>query len=333
MLDLTLQHERKWRTIIYKERSFPASLDGLTVALKRLPEAHPEYEKLKQRVASTKAGYGGEQELDRILGNYTFPMPTHIFNDVSLSSSSLFQIDTLILTPEFALICEVKNISGELSVTENPPQLLRVANNGQISGFPSPIAQLTNTCQLFEDWLSAKNISLPVFGCVVLAYPKQRLSIFKTDVPFLFPSIIPQHVRSLYKNHPQLSIAEFEGLAKRIVKEHRPYVPKPISIIYSIKPEDFLTGVVCPSCDSLGMKKSGRFWCCPSCRTRSTTAHRQAIHDWYHLFEGPLTNEECRRFCGVQCSQFMRRTLLNMNLTPVGATKNRGYIKENIRHH
>lgn len=318
--------------IIYKERSFPTALEGLTVALSRLPETHPMYGKIKQRAASIKAGYGGEQELDRVLGNYTFPMSTHILNDVSLSSSSLFQIDTLILTQEFALICEVKNIAGDLSITENPPQLLRMSINGEILGFPSPIAQLTNTCQLFEDWLSAKNINLPVLGCVVLAYPKQRLSLFKTTVPILFPSIIPQHIRSLYTNHPLLSPEDFESLARRIVKEHRPYSPKPVADTYSIPPEDFLTGVACPACHSLGMMKNGQFWNCPSCRNRSTTAHQQAILDWFHLFGGPLTNKECRRFCHVHCSQFTRRTLLNMNLVPVGASKNRGYIKRNSSH-
>ncbi|WP_432354202.1 nuclease-related domain-containing protein [Sporosarcina sp. A2] len=254
-------------------------------------------------------------------------MPTHILNDVSLSSSTLFQIDTLILTPEFALICEVKNIAGELSITENPPQLLRIAENGQFSGFPSPIAQLTNTCQLFEDWLTLQNITLPVIGCVVLAYPKQRLSIFKTDVHVLFPSIIPQYVRSLYKGQPLLSCEEFENLSKLLVKQHRPFSPKPIASTYSIDPDNFLTGVACPSCNLVGMIKSGRFWNCPRCKTRSTTAHQRSIQEWFLLFEGPLTNAECRRFCRVQCSQFTRRTLLNMKLTPVGATKNRGYVK------
>lgn len=254
-------------------------------------------------------------------------MPVHILNDVSLSSSALFQIDTLILTPEFAMICEVKNIAGELSIIKNPPQLLRTADNGQVSGFPSPIAQLKNTCQLFEDWLTARSIDLPVVGSVVLAYPKQRLSIFTTDVPVLFPSMIPQHIRSLYKQEPLLSPEELEGLADRVAKEHRPYVPKPISISYSINPKDFRTGVLCPSCDSFGMKKSGRFWICPFCKARSKTAHLNAIHDWFHLFEGPLTNEECRRFCQLHCSQFTRRTLLGMKLVPVGANKNRGYIK------
>ncbi|WP_158541033.1 nuclease-related domain-containing protein [Sporosarcina sp. BI001-red] len=290
------------------------------------------YETLKQRAVSIKAGFGGEQELDRVLENYEFPMSTYILNDVSLSSSSLFQIDTLILTPEFALICEVKNIAGELSVTENPPQLLRITESGRISGFPSPLAQLTNTCQLFEDWLTAKNINLPVLGCVVLAYPKQRLSIFKTTVPILFPSIIPQHVRSLYTNQPLLSTEELQSLAQSIVKEHRSYAPNPISTTYSIKPKDFLTGVDCPLCNTLGMTKKGQFWVCPSCNHQCTTAHQQAILDWFLLFEGPLTNNECRRFCEIHCSQFTRQALLNMNLTPVRATKNRGYIKQHTQH-
>ena len=294
-----------------------------------MPETHPKYNTIKQRIAAVQAGYGGEQELDRVLENYSFPMPIRLLNDVSLSSCSLFQIDTLILTPEFALICEVKNISGDLSITENPPQLLRVSETGQLSGFPSPIAQLSNTCQLFEDWLIARDLPLPVYGCVVLAYPKQRLNLFETEVPVLFPSTVPMHIRSLYQGHHLLLKEELDELTNQILRSHRSFVPKPISTTYQIQPSDFLTGVACPSCGSVGMLRGRKLWICKFCKTQSSSAHQQTIRDWFLLFEGSLTNAEYRRFCRLPCQQTARRMLLSSQLIPVGARKNRSYQKSN----
>ena len=320
-------NERKFSVIVRKRRSPPVQLPALLAALHRLPETHQKYHLLKQRIASTQAGYGGEQELDKVLENYSFPMPLRVFQDISLSSSSLFQIDTLILTPEFALICEVKNMSGELSITENPPQLLRVSDDGQLTGFPSPISQLLNTCQLFEDWLIARDTPLPVYGCVVLAYPKQRLTLFDTDVPVLFPSTVPMHIRSLYQEHPLLLPKELDELSVQILHAHRNFKPKPISVTYDIHPDDFLTGVACPSCGHLGMIRNRKVWKCKACGTQSSSAHQQTIHDWFLLFDGALTNAEYRRFCRLPCQQTARRMLLSMNLIPVGAKKNRSYRK------
>ncbi len=72
-------------------------------------------------------------------------MKYRVLHDVSLTSSTPFQIDTLFVTPTYAVVFEVKNISGELKIVNNPPQLIRVLNNGEVKGFNSPITQVENT--------------------------------------------------------------------------------------------------------------------------------------------------------------------------------------------
>ncbi|QTD43486.1 nuclease-related domain-containing protein [Sporosarcina sp. Te-1] len=116
-----------------------------------------------------QAGFGGEQELDKIFERYSFSVNYRVFHDLSLISSTPFQLDTLYITPWYALIFEVKNMSGELLVTDNPPQLIQTSESGQVSRFQSPITQLENNCALFTEWLRQRDFTLPVYGAIVLA--------------------------------------------------------------------------------------------------------------------------------------------------------------------
>ncbi|WHT48470.1 nuclease-related domain-containing protein [Sporosarcina thermotolerans] len=145
--------EKEWTIFIHKRRKAPLLLEGLEAAIRRLQIYHEMVPVLRSKHAAVKAGFGGEQELDKVFESYSFSMKHGIFNDLSLSSSAFFQVDTLFITPWYAVLFEVKNISGELTVTENPPQLIRTLDSGQVSGFKSPIAQLQSNCELFQDWL------------------------------------------------------------------------------------------------------------------------------------------------------------------------------------
>ena len=94
-------------------------LEGLYAAIRRLPLGHGTLPVLETAYASRKAGFGGEQQLDKVFENYSFPMKYRVLHDVSLTSSAHFQIDTLFVTPTYAVIFEVKNISGELKIVNN----------------------------------------------------------------------------------------------------------------------------------------------------------------------------------------------------------------------
>ena len=73
--------------------------------------------------------------MDKVFENYSFSMKYRVLHDVSLTSTTRFQIDTLFITPTYTVIFEVKNISGELKIVNNPPQLNRVLNNWEVKGF------------------------------------------------------------------------------------------------------------------------------------------------------------------------------------------------------
>lgn len=322
--------------IILKERTPPILIEGLEAAIRRIPHHHSAIPKIQAKLASIKAGFGGEEELDRVLRDYQFPANTLILNDLSLSSRTFFQIDSLLLTPEFAVICEVKNIAGELSVKENPPQLLRIADDGKISGFISPLAQVENTCSLFKDWLLCRDIDIPVYGCVVLAYAKQRITAPTTKIPILFPRLVPNYVRSLLTGKSILSNEDLFQLTKSLMDGHKEYVPDSICSMFTISPDTIYSGVACPACERLGMSKHGRGWYCTACKTRSNNAHIQAIRDWFMLFDEPLTNNSCRSFLGIKNPRTTLNLITSMGLTPIGNNRGRTYTlqlrKQSMKH-
>lgn len=297
-------------------------LEGLRAAIQRLPweDVH-----VQQKYAVVQAGFGGEQQLDYVFERYKFPMNYRVLHDLSLTSHTPFQIDTLLITPSYAIVFEVKNIAGELKVLVNPPQLQRTLGNGEVSGFKSPIIQVRNNCQLLQDWLRARNIELPIYGAVVLAYSKQRIELLDTSIPFLFPEGVPLYIRNLPVTPQLLEENAFEKLTAELLASHQEFIPQPICKMFPYLANDFKSGVVCPSCQKLSMEKRLRNWRCLSCREISGDAHKQAIRDWFLLYGGKMTNRECRKFLGIESPQKAYRLLQSMDLEVEGGNRNRTY--------
>ncbi|MCG7343625.1 NERD domain-containing protein [Sporosarcina sp. ACRSL] len=293
--------------------------------MRRLPSYHEAIPVLRSKHVAVQAGFGGEQELDKVFESYAFSMKHGIFHDLSLASSTYFQVNTLFITPWYAVLFEVKNIAGELTVTENPPQLIRVLDSGEVSGFKSPIAQLESNCELFQDWLYSRNISLPVYGAVVLAYARQRIEVFDTNIPVLFPSAVPTFIRKLPTTSPLLDDDTFTDLVSQLSSSHREFIPSPICETYSIRRSDIRTGVICSECKTLGMTWHKRKWECMNCGFRCSEAHIQAIRDWFLLFGGKMTNKDCREFLHLERQQNANRLLRDMDLHTEGANRNRTY--------
>lgn len=280
---------------------------------------------LQQKYAQVKAGFRGERQLDAVFERYQFPLNYRIFHDLSLRSSTPFQIDTLLITPSYAVIFEVKNISGELKVLVNPPQLQRTSENGEVSGFKSPITQVRNNCQLLQDWLRLRNVELPIYGAVVLAYTKQRIELMDTSIPFLFPESVPLFVRNLPTTPELLAEETFEKIIKELLIDHAEYIPQPIAKMFPHVANHFRPGVICPSCEKISMEKRMRSWHCLSCGHINKSAHKQAIRDWFLLYGGTMRNRDCRKFLEIDNSQKVYRLLQSMDLEVSGANRNRMY--------
>ena len=52
---------------------------------------------------------------------------------------------------------------------------------------------------------------------------------------------------------------------------------------------------------------------------------KQAMQDWFNIFQETITNEEFRKFLGIESNVYISKLFANMNLEAVGNTRNRQY--------
>lgn len=299
-------------------------------AISRLPANHEQLSMLQSQHASRVAGFFGEKQVDRVFQSYTFEMKNRIFNGLSLKSSTNFQIDSLFLTPSYAVIFETKNIAGSITVKTNPPQLVQTLDDGTSRSYVSPVTQVQNNMELLRDWFHDQTVSIPIYGVIVLAFPKKEVHLIDIDTTFLYPAAIPTYLRQIPMTPPSLDDQAFHKITQKLLDDDSSFIPNPISTTYNIQKEDFLTGVVCPSCRLMGMVKYKGGWLCNKCSSKNKDAHRQAIRDWFLLFGGQMTNKDCREFLQISDRHTAIRVLKSMNLETLGEKRNTEYAIKNF---
>ncbi|WP_164525632.1 nuclease-related domain-containing protein [Siminovitchia acidinfaciens] len=272
---------------------------GIQASIKRLHPKHEAIPILSTKEFSLEAGIAGEAKLAEILHKHSYPFEHRILHDLSLLFPSSFQIDSLFLTQFYTIIFEVKNIGGRLEFKENPPQLVRTRETGEVDGFESPAAQVERIGDLLGAWFKEHGINIPVYRVVVLAYPRQIVDRPPAKTPVLFPSHVPQFIRDLPRKKPILDYRTFNWLSEKLVASHHNYIPRPVCDIYNIPRRDIRTGVICPGCGAIGMMKIARSWRCRSCGCLDHKAHERSVRDWFLIMGREMTNRDCREFLRV----------------------------------
>ena len=128
--------------MIMKEKTISLKAVGLEALLRRLPQNHPRYADMENELRKTRAGDNGERILADVFQKYKFPFKHYIFHDLNLQSTGKFQLDTLFLSSQGAVIFEMKNIAGRISFPEAHNQMTRTLENGQVDAFECPSVQL-----------------------------------------------------------------------------------------------------------------------------------------------------------------------------------------------
>ena len=310
--------------ICIKSRDPSLKLEGLISSQGRLPAGHPLLPVLAGYQSSVEAGIGGEDRVAEVLRTSSFSFDHHIFHD--LSPTSDFQMDTFLLSPRFGVVLEVKNIGGILEFKDNPPQLIRTREDGHKDGFDSPVVQLERNYELLSDWLKSRNIKIPLYNAVVLAYPKQIVAVPPQRTKILYPSLILSYLKNIPKQEQKLDLETFHWLSTELLNSHQMYIPKPICESYQIPFGDFKSGVRCLICDRIGMVKRPRTWVCPFCGARDHLAHERTLREWFLIHKRSITNRECREFLGVEDIHVAKQILQSMNWESQGTFRDRSYV-------
>jgi len=113
------------RKLLYKERYAPLMLVGLQALIQRLPSSHGKFIDIQEEIRKRAAGFSGEGNFDRHIREFRPSYPYALLHDVCLKQSGVyFQMDSLLITPSFIIIFEIKNLAGKIIVKSNPTQFI-----------------------------------------------------------------------------------------------------------------------------------------------------------------------------------------------------------------
>ncbi|MBR7554131.1 nuclease-related domain-containing protein [Allobacillus sp. GCM10007491] len=312
--------------MLIKNHEVPLALLKLASIKRRLPTTHPKYQKIFNDWALYNAGYRGELALDYYLHRFNQP-ENYMLHSLRLHHKQTFQIDTLILHPNFFLLIEVKNLSGKVNFDHGFGLMTR-ENNGHVQSFQDPIIQAENQAFLLQNWLIDFGISgVPVESLVV--FVNNHVHLTRSDDQHVDPRIIHANkladtYNQLHQKYPKnlLPTQKLRVIGQKMMQENKPLQANPFQK-YQLTRTAIQPGVICPICDFAPMKRYHGYWKCDSCGHSSSFAHIDALKDFYLLFNDQITNREARWFFQIDSRKIARNLLIKLPM--VGKNKGASY--------
>lgn len=319
------------RILIVKKRTVPLKIKVCESLLRRLPFTQSHQQQLHEELERRWAGYWGEQSLDYYF-NLLDDKKYLILHDLNLVRDEYtFQIDTLLLSPNFLLIIETKNISGKLFFDQISHQLIRTNSSGSEESFPDPITQVRLHKHQLETFFSKHRLPIGPIEYVVVNTNKSSIletnpgyeyifkKVFKSS--FLFYGI--QELEKVYQN-PIFSSKDLRKISKVLIQSNTPprkfYLDKYLTTKNSLR-----TGIHCPSCTFIPMIRMKQQWYCPNCKTYSKDAHIESLYDYFLLIDDKITNQQFRKFAHIESKDVAFRLLSSTNFPSSGKNKGRVY--------
>ncbi|SEA36394.1 Nuclease-related domain-containing protein [Thalassobacillus cyri] len=312
--------------MIIKPRKLPEEIKKLRALTQRLPIHHPKMTSITDQLKRYEAGYNGEKSLE-------FPLSflqsdTLIFHNLRLHDGQrYFQIDILLLTPNLAIILEVKNYSGTVTFDGLFHQVIRKKENIE-EAFSDPLLQVKRQQYQLSNWLYHHlDISMDIEALIVMANDR---SVIKStnDQPSNINKIVnraylPYRIHELLEKHKDKPPLPLEVISQTLLTAHQE-PGQNILQRYDIAPSELLSGVACPKCNILAMKREYGKWYCPRCTFKSDTAHNQALSEYALLIASTISNREACAFLEVPSRFVVLRMLQNYESS--GQGRNIKYI-------
>ncbi|WP_257348690.1 nuclease-related domain-containing protein [Pseudalkalibacillus decolorationis] len=211
--------------MILKKRTKPLQLQKLEALYRRIPPEHPKHSTVKESLNRMQAGFKSEQSIDYPL-SFLSPKNYFIIHDIRFfDGSHFFQIDTLILTKQYFLILEVRNISGTITFNCASRQLVRQID-GKEEAFTDPLIQIGRQQYQLNKWLQHHGVSsIYIEGLVIVANERTVINIPDQSCysERVMPSpVLPNRIQKLdekYKTRRR-SMKELKNISEKIVELH-----------------------------------------------------------------------------------------------------------------
>ncbi|WP_431027839.1 nuclease-related domain-containing protein [Lysinibacillus sp. LZ02] len=303
------------------ERKKSSQLLYYQALLRRIYKHDVEYEDFHKQFISLEAGHSGEQRTDREFIDIALTHPHYLLYNLELlnAQGTSHQIDSILFTPNFLLIVEIKNMNGTLFYTAAHHQFGRIRHNGQVDIFSDPFAQSHRHQKVLERLLHRWGFRIPVMYVVVVANSNVRFDHSLQHYPILQLSGLRlfEQYSTEYAN-----TTELEKLSMYLLNTlHRPAVKR------FVASERLRKGVLCAKCQFQEvMIYVNRTWYCTKCGEQDKKAVHQALHDYRLLISDRITNKEFRDFVGIESMQVASKILSRLGYEKIGDKRGRVYI-------
>lgn len=293
---------------------------GLEALLARIHPAHPQFPKLEQELKRQQAGDYGEKYIMNEL--QTLSMDVQLLHNVILPTVLAIQIDILIITPNGIILLEVKNIKGTVLLKNNPRQLIRTTETGEVTIFTHPEIQLEQYMQGMKHFLLQHNITIPIYGAIVFPFNNVQIQRDGEGLPILMAKDLPMFIHTLPHRTEPISR---QNITSKIMKNIKIKTPYPLCRYYKIDINSIQPGIRCEKCRQYSMVRQKRTWQCSNCQHTCVRAHKQALREYYMLIGNTITNQQCRQFLKIDNTDLAKRILQATCTMRSGSTKNRIY--------
>ncbi|KIL46598.1 hypothetical protein KP77_27250 [Jeotgalibacillus alimentarius] len=271
----------------------------LQALVQRIPKHHPGYVRVLEQLSIEEAGLHGELYFDSVASKILTPQSAQLKNLTLTLFKETFQIDSIIVTPQFILITEIKNMVGNLYFNKKGGVLTRMSN-GQTSYFTCPLFQVSRHVECISHILKKLNLKVPVHDLVIYTNNNVEFTV-KDSEQEIYEKIhrveqFTQHYRKMKDSaSPHLSTTQMKIFCQELLKRNtlpfwKDHVTK-TGVIHS----DLINGVMCYRCCKIALAvRNG--WRCKACDKRIDNMLYQNIIE-YFLIHGPTaTTKDITKF-------------------------------------
>ncbi|MCA0972444.1 NERD domain-containing protein [Halobacillus litoralis] len=294
--------------------------------LSRIPPDHPEAPLIEENFSHHQAGFHGESSIpfhlqyieDHHLTLYNLRLPDAVAH---------FQIDTLLLFPKYALILEVKNRTGQITIDRTSKQMKIIKEDGTSVGDTCPVEQTERQARLLKKWLKDYGLEMPVYHLVVMANKRCTLEFVVPEPLVIRATSLYNTIQNINPGGPGLKKDQLTRLAYALKEAHRDLIPN-VMKRFGVKRRELINGVRCPGCGRYYMRRERYKWCCKYCNHESKSAHERALKEYAYLISPFITTNEDMKYLKISSRHVARRLLLKFSL---GVVKKGNSTKYQLR--
>jgi hypothetical protein len=316
--------------LFVKPFSYPKIYFSLKELLARLPETHIVKPMVAAEFHRKEQGLIGEKSVLYYLEMLS-ETKYYIFHNLRLKyKHRFFQMDYLILCSAFALILEVKDITGDLHFDKNFNQMIVVKKTSKKKR-KNPVLQASIQAWKLKGWLKENHIpEIPIHYLFVNANEDSELVTVpgneQTAKKIVNSEGLLDKIEQIanYYTMDSLETKTIKKLCKLLLSSDTPEDPDVLKEFH-LSPKDLISGVQCSNCDSFPMKYIYGTWHCSNCPYTSKTAHIPTIETYFLLIKPWITNSELREFIKISSPKTAHRILNSMDLEHKGTLKGRIY--------